>query len=175
MESLLAQIRAVLTTTPTRWLALTQTLPADLLARAPAPGEWSAVDCLRHVLDAERSVFPVRVQAFLRGEDLQAFDPDTEGTPNTGQAPAALAAEFAELRAGSLAALKNVTEQDLARSAQHSELGTVTLEQLLNEWAAHDLMHTVQAERALMQPFIAECGPWRSHFSDHDVALKGGA
>ena len=38
--------------------------------------------------------------------------------------------------------------------ARHQELGPVTLEQLLHEWAAHDLMHTVQAERALMQPFI---------------------
>jgi hypothetical protein len=25
-------------------------------------------------------------------------------------------------------------------------------------------MHTVQAERALMQPFMLNCGPWRSFF-----------
>jgi len=28
-------------------------------------------------------------------------------------------------------------------------------------------MHTVQAERALMQPFIEGCGPWRPYFRDH--------
>jgi hypothetical protein len=30
-------------------------------------------------------------------------------------------------------------------------------------------MHTVQAERALMQPFIQACGPWQSYFIDHQV------
>jgi hypothetical protein len=37
--------------------------------------------------------------------------------------------------------------------------------------AAHDLNHTVQAERALMQPFIAGSGPWRTAgvFADHDL------
>jgi len=43
---------------------------------------------------------------------------------------------------------------------------------MLNEWAAHDLMHTVQAERALMQPFIPGSGAWRVYFREHDVDLK---
>lgn len=172
MNDLMTRVRAVLTTTPTRWLALTQTLPSDLLTRAPAPGEWSAADCLRHLLDTERGVFPPRVQAFLAGRDFQAFDPDAEGTPDTGQSPAELAAAFAAARAESLVALQHIAAHDLARTARHSELGTVRLDAMLNEWAAHDLMHTVQAERALMQPFIADCGPWRSFFTDHDVTLK---
>ena len=41
---------------------------------------------------------------------------------------------------------------------------------LPNEWAAHDLMHTVQAERALLQPLIGGSGPWRLYFKDHDVS-----
>jgi hypothetical protein len=43
----------------------------------------------------------------------------------------------------------------------------VSLSELLHEWAGHDLMHTVQAERALMQPFIQGCGPWQPYFRDH--------
>ena len=38
-------------------------------------------------------------------------------------------------------------------------------------WAAHDLNHTIQAERALMQPFMLGCGPWRSFFRDHEVGV----
>jgi hypothetical protein len=38
------------------------------------------------------------------------------------------------------------------------------------EWAAHDLMHTVQAERAMMQSFILGSGTWRPFFLDHDVS-----
>ncbi len=46
----------------------------------------------------------------------------------------------------------------------------MTMAELLNEWAAHDAMHLVQAERATMQVFIPGAGPWRSYFVDHDVA-----
>jgi hypothetical protein len=42
---------------------------------------------------------------------------------------------------------------------RHAELGLVTLDELIHEWAAHDLMHIIQRERALMQPYIADCGP----------------
>jgi hypothetical protein len=119
------------------------------------------------LVDTEKWVFPVRVKALLAGQDFQAFDPGTQGTkPNS--TPADLAAEFARLRAANLEALKTVTTSDLARTARHSELGLVTLGELSHEWAGHDLMHTVQAERALLQPFIAGCGPWRPYFADHD-------
>ena len=57
----------ILETTPARWQALCQTLPADLLSRKPAHAEWSALECLNHLLDTEKNIFPVRVRAFLAG------------------------------------------------------------------------------------------------------------
>lgn len=170
MDKLLSDVQAVLSTTPARWLNLTETLPAELLTRAPAPGEWSALECLQHLLDAEQMVFPIRLQALLAGRDFAAFDPDAQGTVLTPhQSPAKVAATFAQCRAASLIQVEQVTMPDLGRTARHAELGVVTLAELLNEWAAHDLMHTVQAERALMQPFIAGCPPWRAYFADHEV------
>jgi hypothetical protein len=65
--------------------------------------------------------------------------------------------------------LDELAAGDLTRGAIHREYGPVQLGQLLHEWAAHDLMHTIQAERALMQPFVAKSGPWRVTFADHDV------
>jgi hypothetical protein len=38
---------------------------------------------------------------------------------------------------------------------------------MMHNWAAHDLNHTVQAERAMMQPFIQGCGPWQKFYTDH--------
>lgn len=163
-------VKTILSTTPARWLSLAETLPLDLLARTPAPDEWSALECLYHLLDTE-NIFPVRMRAILAGQPIVAFDPDTEGTENTDQAPQQLAQKFASLRQANLEELEYVTLQDLSRTAEHSELGIVTLGDLLHEWAAHDLMHTVQAERALMQPFIVASGSWRSYFKDHDVSL----
>ena len=86
---------------------------------------------------------------------------------NSAQQPADLAAEFARLRTQSLLVLDRVKPADLTKTARHAELGLVTLSELLHEWAGHDLMHIVQAERALMQPFIRGCGPWQSYFADH--------
>jgi hypothetical protein len=173
MDTIIQSVRSILAATPERWLSLAATVPADLLARPPAPGEWSALECLQHLVDTERWVFPARVGCLLAGQDFPAFDPDAQGTkPDVDQSPAGLANEFVHLRAEALRGLDLVTPADLARQARHSELGIVTLDELLHEWAAHDLMHTVQAERALMQPFILGCGPWQPYFRDH-VAQAG--
>lgn len=167
MDSILTWASAVLATTPDRWDRLTQTLPADLLSKPPAAGEWSAVGCLQHLIDTEQ-IFIFRVQAFLDGRDFPDFNPDSEGTsPSQAVSPVELARRFGELRLKSLAAIEKLSPQDLKRQAQHAELGWVSLSQMLHEWAGHDLMHTVQAERALMQPFIQGCGPWHKYFIDH--------
>lgn len=168
MNTVLDWVGNVLETTPTRWLNLAENLPPELLAQPPGEEEWSALDCLQHLLDTERWVFPVRVKYILEGQDFPAFDPDSEGTVVSGERSALeMAREFQELRAGSLKTVRGVTGQDMGRTARHSELGVVTMSELLHEWAGHDLMHTVQAERALMQPFIRGAGPWRVYFADH--------
>lgn len=168
MNDILTESRAILQTMPLRWKNLAETLSPSLLSLPPAEGEWSALDCLQHLVDTERWVFPVRVRAFLAGQDFPAFDPDSQGTKSGNQLlPVELAAEFAALRTASLALFEKLTPSDLARQARHQELGLVTLSELLHEWAGHDLMHLVQAERALMQPFIHGCGPWKPYFKDH--------
>ena len=167
MDNVLGHAYAVLSTTAARWQSLTETLPVELLVRTPAINEWSAIECLQHLADTEKWVLPVRIKALLAGQDFQAFDPNTQGA-KPSPTPAELAAEFARLRAINLKTLKTVTMSDLARTARHRESGLVTLGELIHEWAGHDLMHTVQAERALLQPFIAGCGPWRFYFADHD-------
>jgi hypothetical protein len=162
---------AVLRVDGARWHALATGLDQDLLLRSPAPGEWSALECLGHAVDTEAAVFAARVRAILAGRpSFVAYDPDTESTPVTADTdPAALAERHATLRTESLALLATITEADLERTARHAELGPVSLSELLNEWAAHDLMHVVQAERAVMQAFIPGTGPWRPSFADHDV------
>ena len=171
MDNLLPSAQAVLATTAPRWEALMRSVPEELLARPAAAGQWSALNCLQHLIDTERFVFPKRVRAFLTGQNFDNFDPDSQGTvTQTDHSAAELAAEFAALRADSLALFATLTPADLPRPAIHAELGPVTLSELLHEWAGHDLMHTVQAERALMQPFIQGCGPWQGYFADHVAA-----
>jgi hypothetical protein len=160
----------MLANTSEQWTRMTSTLPADLLTRPAAPGEWSAADCLAHLLDSEAMAFTVRLRTFLEGGDsFPAFDPHGDGRDHIGHTPAQMAADYARHRAENLGMLDRMTPDMLNRTAVHSELGPVTLAQLLNEWVAHDLNHTIQAERAIMQPFIPASGPWRHYFTDHDL------
>jgi hypothetical protein len=171
MDDLIQSAAAVLSTTPDRWTTLARTLSGSLMARPAAPGEWSAVQCLQHILDTEDQVFTLRIDRILEGRAFPGFDPDSEGgRPADDGDPAEMAQEFRSRRQASLEKLRKLTEAELTRKAVHPELGEVTLGELLHEWAAHDLMHTVQAERALMQPFIDGSGPWRPYFADHIAA-----
>jgi hypothetical protein len=168
----LEAIRAVLQTTPARWQALAAQLPPALLERPAAPGEWSAMDCLRHLLDLETRVFPARLRALLAGEEFPAAgDP----VADAGATPADLAAAFARRRAANLDLLDGLQPADLDRAITHPQLGRVTVGNLVHDWAAHDLMHTVQAERAVLQPFLPGTGPWRYFFADHDLGDRAPA
>jgi uncharacterized damage-inducible protein DinB len=171
LKSLFEHVHAVLSITPERWQQLVNTLPFDLLTRPPAAGEWSALRCLEHLLDAERQVFPVRLHAILTGQNFVDFDPNQQHPDPDAQIPERLVASFTRARQDSLVLLSQVKDDDLGRTAQHPQFGTVTLAELLHTWAAHDLNHTVQAERALIQPFMLGCGPWRSFFRDHEIGV----
>ena len=172
MHTFLEDVQAVLSTTPERWQRLVSTLPIDLLTRPPMAGEWSALNCLQHLVEAERSPFPARFHAFLAGQNFTAFNPNAPHPDLEAQTPDQLADAFARYRQENLVLIGQVKDDDLPRTVQHPQFGTVTLAQMLHTWAAHDLMHTVQAERALMQPFMDGCGPWRAFFRDHEPAVS---
>ncbi len=172
MSDVIAQTLSMLRTSVDRWAAITR-VDAELLARPPQPGEWSAIQALQHVVDTELAIFNARVQAIRAGEAFRGFDPDTEGhvhrITHTG---AELVDQLRPMRARSLASIEALVPADLERTGTHSQLGVVTMAELLNEWAAHDTMHIVQAERALIQAFIPGSGPWRGYFADHDVERR---
>jgi uncharacterized damage-inducible protein DinB len=146
-------------------LQLTETVPVELLSMQPAPNEWSALQCLQHIVDVERKSFPVRLKALLSGQPFPGFSPKSDGAK--AEPTIALASEFATLRKQNLEEYAKITDADLEREALHAEYGMVTMSQFLHHVAAHDLMHTVQAERAMMQPFIRGCGKWQVNYTDH--------
>jgi len=105
----------------------------------------------------------------LTEQDFVDFDPNQQHADPDLPTPEQLAAAFARSRQESLVLLEHLNDDDLGRTKQHPKLGTVTLAEMLHTWAAHDLNHTVQAERAIMQSFMLGCGPWRSFFRDHEI------
>ena len=170
MTNTVETLRSTLAPVPAYWTYLAESVPDEIIRRPAAQGEWSAFQCLSHLLDSERMVFPVRVRLFLAGGDAIAnFDPDEESTDYSRMSPAEVAGEFARHRRENLHLLEQVQPEHLSREARHSELGMVTLGEMLNEWVSHDFNHTIQAERALMQAFIPGSGPWRPSFEEHDL------
>lgn len=167
MENILSLAKVMLASTPTRWQHLLDTYPLDLLERTPAFGEWSALECLQHLVDVDTVSTPVRLKAFLAGEDFPAFNP-ADHTPKNPPS-LALGAEFAQLRQQNLLLLDRVRPEDLNNEAWHPEYGIVTLSHFLHHLIAHDLMHTVQAEQAIMQPFIQGCGAWDVNYTAHVI------
>jgi len=169
MTDVLDSARRILSTTAGRWQSLVETAPEELLQRPPALGEWSAADCLNHLLLTERAVFGARLRAILEGRDLIAFDPHERRDPDPERTPGEVAKALEVARGENLAVLKGLTPADLERSSRHPEYGMVALRIVLNTWAAHDLQHMVQAEQALMQAFLPGTGPFRFRFADHEV------
>jgi hypothetical protein len=172
MEHTLDAARSIMATTVARWEHLVASVPPDVLAGRPAPGEWSAAECLAHLLFTERHLFSVRLRNLLAGEDIVPYDPKAPRDPEPGRSPRDNVRALAELRRENARLIDALASADLARVANHAEYGVVTLSMLLNLWTAHDLQHTVQAEEALMQVFIPGTGPWRWEFTDHDVEVR---
>jgi uncharacterized damage-inducible protein DinB len=165
-------IRAVLSLTVPYWQAIVERVPREALERPAADGEWSAFDCLRHLARGER-LWTHRLRDLRDGrEEITPLVPEQE--EDTAPAARELLATLAKRRDENMALLGELDPVPLARGIRHPERGVITLGQLINAWAAHGLQHTVQAEEALMQPFIPQTGFWRPILADHDLEAKAG-
>ena len=168
MTESLESFSSVLGATARRWLDLTATMPGELLERPAAAGEWSAVECLRHLLQADRHVFPSRVRQFLAGdEELSVVDPSAI-PPMAERTAREMAEAFARTREVNLGLLASLGPEDLERTSRSRRFGPVALGMVLRQWAMHDLEHLVQAERALFKGLLVDSGPLRAFYAALD-------
>jgi DinB superfamily len=169
MSESVDRISSVMAGTPRRWLDLTETAPGDLLERPAAAGEWSAVDCLRHLLQSERHVFSRRIEQFLAGdEELTLVDPASI-PPAAERTAREMAEAFARAREENLRVVAGLRPEDLERTSRSRRFGQVTLGLSLRQMALHDLEHLMQAERALFQGLLVDSGPLRAAYAALDV------
>jgi hypothetical protein len=137
------------------------TVEAELRALAavagwrPAPGEWSANECLGHLIEAERRGFAGRIRTILGGlrpdgsfepPALDGWDPPAVAAArhDDQRRPAELATEFAELRTESVELVRSLAPEDLGRAGIHPEVGPLRVDELLGEWVHHDRNHIRQ-------------------------------
>jgi DinB superfamily len=118
----------------------------------PAASEWSANECVGHLIEAERRGFAGRIRTILATDrpdipaDLETWDPPAvaEARRDHLRPAAELAAEFADLRRDAVALVRRLHDDDLARVGLHPDFGELRVNELLGEWVHHDRNHARQ-------------------------------
>ena len=118
----------------------------------PAPGEWSVLGCLGHIVDGEL-VASGRYRWILAQDVPQIVGYDqalwVDRLHAGAEDPADLIALFEALRSANLALWRRSTPEDRARIGIHQERGPESYELTFRLLAGHDRIHVAQARAAL--------------------------
>lgn len=140
----------VMRETPGRITDLLKTMPPEAIERKPMPGKWSVREVLCHLADCEIA-WAWRMRIIYGGDDstLQPFDQDrwAKAYQGAGYATATARAAWIALRQWNLALIDSLSEHEKQRAATHPELGPVTLWNIVQIAAGHDLHHLYALEK----------------------------
>ncbi|MGB6978201.1 MAG: DinB family protein [Candidatus Acidiferrales bacterium] len=132
----------------------------------PSAERWSISEVLAHLADVEVIGFRERVDKMMNEKDpaLEGYDQNAayaEGKYSQARGRENLK-KFCHERDRSLSALRYVSPAMMGRGGRHSKLGAITIGQLMNEWAFHDLGHIRQiAELFRSRAFFPLIGPFQ--------------
>ncbi|MHB8510164.1 MAG: DinB family protein [Candidatus Dormibacteria bacterium] len=137
--------------TPARVKALVDRA-GDGLRKRPGPGEWSTVELLGHMFDAE--VASSARYRFILGHDRPRLEGYSQDAWVSAQAyndadPQVLLTALHALREANLGLWRRASEVQRDRVGVHLERGEESLRFLFTLMAAHDLYHTTQMEGTL--------------------------
>lgn len=136
----------------------------------PAMDRWSIGEVLAHMADVEVVGFRDRIQHMLDKENprLESYDQNAayaSGKYSSGKAREQLK-KFCHERDRTLSWLRYVPATMVARTGQHSDLGPITIGQLMNEWAFHDLGHIRQiTELYRSRAFYPSMGSFQRYYT----------
>ena len=134
------------------------TVVAELLALGgeagwrPEPDEWSANECVGHLIEAERRGFAGRIRRIVedaapgRPASLEGWDQVAVAAARRDhlRAGAELAAEFEALRSEGVELVRGLRPADLELAGMHPEVGLLRVDEVLGEWVHHDRNHVRQ-------------------------------
>ena len=124
----------------------------ELLRERPEPAEWSVLECVGHIADAEL-VMAGRYRWILAHDEppIMPYDQDlwVDRLGHGQDDPAELLDLFESLRTANLALWSRRPEADRARVGMHQERGPESFDLSFRMLAGHDRFHLDQARRAL--------------------------
>lgn len=136
----------------------------------PAADRWSISEVLAHLSDTERHVFCGRVGKMMKENNppIESHDQNkayARGEYSKGSGRENLK-EFCHERDRSLSMLHYLPPEILGRTGRHETLGSITIGNLMNEWAFHDLGHVRQiAELFRSKAFYPYAGPFQQFYT----------
>jgi len=124
-------------------------VPPGVASWHPAPNEWCFNEVVGHVIVTEKNGFAGRIGVILGADepDLHKYDRDglQKKRNDCARDPKALAQEMLEVRGRSLELIRSLRPEQLKRAGLHSDVGRLTVDDLLHEWVHHDGNHLRQA------------------------------
>jgi hypothetical protein len=123
-----------------------------LLRRRPRQGEWSVLELVGHLHDAEL-VLSARYRWIIAHDrpPLVGYDQDlwVERLRHQDGDPSDLLAVFGTLRRSNLDLWARTTPEERERVGMHAERGPETLDLMFRMLGGHDLLHVEQMNRTL--------------------------
>ncbi len=161
---------AILEQTPIIIEKILRTATDEQMHWKPSPERWSVSEVLAHLAEVEVVGFRERIQKMLESDSPQLEAYDQNAAYATGRYSAKKAREnlhtFCHERDRSLSFLRYIPAGAAARGGTHSAIGKITVNQLMNEWAFHDLGHIRQiAELFRSHAFYPQIGPFQRFYT----------
>jgi hypothetical protein len=152
----------LLQATPEILRGLMTGLSYDDVRWKPAPDRFSIGEVLAHLSHSEGDCYRMRVGRFMEDERPE-FEPDDAQLHlelYRKADPEDSFDHFEDQRETNVLYLRDLPASAGKRVALHKEVGEITLEQMLHEWAMHDLGHIRQiAELVRARKHWAAAGP----------------
>jgi len=141
----------------------------DQLRWKPAQDRWSISEILAHLVHVEGESFRDRIQLMIEKKNppIAEFDQNAACAAGkySGGAPLEHLKVFCHERDRTLSFLRYMSPNALSRTGVHAIHGTITVSQLMNEWAFHDLGHIRQiAELFRARAFFPVMGPLQAGY-----------
>jgi DinB family protein len=139
--------------TPDQVAAVVEEAGPNLRTR-PAPGEWSVVELLGHIMDAE-IVLAGRYRWILAHDEppILPYDQDlwVQRLHHQDDDPEDMLALLMALRSSHLALWARTPQSERDRVGHHAERGPESFDLMFRMLAGHDLFHLGQMRRTLAQ------------------------
>jgi DinB family protein len=120
----------------------------ELAGWRPAPDEWSANECVGHLVEADRRGFAGRIGRIIETDGVAEEDWDQVGVAAARRdwvrPVAAVVEDFRIGREAGIALVEGLRADQLSRAAIHARVGRITISDLLQEWVFHDRNHIRQ-------------------------------